>query len=220
MDVFEAMVVRRSIRKYLDAPVPLDLVYKVVTAGKNAPSCGNLQNWKFVVVTQEEKRKALAEASLQQYWMSSAPIHIVVCVVPQKAIRLYGIRGDRLYSIQNGAAASQNMLLAATSLGLGSCWVSAFDENMVKRAIGMGDQARPQAIITLGYPAESPPEPMHYTIENVTFFENWGTRIKHLDAVIGKFGTRLQKHIGNSIDVFSNEVNSGWNKFKGKFGKK
>lgn len=219
MDVMEAIKTRRSIRKYLDTPVTWDQISQVVDGGKSAPSAGNLQNWKFIIVRDPEKRKQIAEACLQQYWMADAPAHIVVCAEPRKAVRFYGIRGDRLYTIQNCAAAVQNILLVANSIGLGSCWVGAFDENMLKRILNIREDVRPQAVVTLGYPAEAVPEPLHYTLENVTFFETWGSRIKDVDAVLGYFGRRLQNRVGQSIDIVSKEVNKGVSKIKEKFKK-
>lgn len=195
MDLMDAIAKRRSVRKYLEKPVSWDDVGTILDAGRLAPSAGNLQNWKFIVITDEAKRKAVSEACLQQHWMATAPVHIVICAEPRKAIQFYGIRGDRLYSVQNCAAATQNMLLAATSCGLGSCWVGAFDEGMLKSAASMIEEARPQAVITVGYPAETPKEPMHYTIENVTFLQRWGSRVGDVDAVMGHYGKKMHRHI-------------------------
>lgn len=185
MDCFKAIVMRRSIRKYMDSPVEWDKIGTIVRAGQHAPSSGNLQNWKFIVVTEEAKRKALAEASLQQYWMATAPVHIVVCGIPKWTADFYGTRGERLYSTQNCAAATENMLLTATALGLGSCWVGAFEEEMVRRALGIPSYARPQAIITIGYSDEKVPPPQYYALENITFLEVWGNRIRDFDQFLG-----------------------------------
>ncbi|MFC1800423.1 nitroreductase family protein [Nanoarchaeota archaeon] len=125
MDTWECIKTRRSIRKYKPVPVPRALVAKVVDAGRFAPSSGNLQNWKFIVVTDEGLKKAIAEACLEQYWMEKASVHIVMVAEPDKAKRFYGKRG-MLYTTQNIAAATENMLLCAHSIGLGACWVGAF----------------------------------------------------------------------------------------------
>jgi len=118
MDTFDAIKKRRSIRKYLDIPVEWYKITKILEAGKQAPSSGNLQTWRFIVVTDKKIRRELAEASLQQYWMESAPVHIIVCSEVGIAKQFYGLRGERFYSIQNSAAAIQNILLAAYSLNL------------------------------------------------------------------------------------------------------
>ena len=120
MNVFECIRTRRSIRKYKDKPVPWDSIVEILQAGKYAPFAGNILNVKLIVVKSEDKRKAIAEACLQQYWMQDAPIHIVVVGEPEKAERYYGVRGSRLYTIQGAAATVQKMLLTANSLALGS----------------------------------------------------------------------------------------------------
>ncbi len=206
MDVIEAIKTRRSIRKYLDLPVEWDKICEVIDAGRLAPSAGNLQNWKFIIVTDEGKRKQLAEACIQQWWMEKAPVHIIICVMPKKAIRFYGIRGDRLYSIQNAAAAAENMLLTAHSIGLGACWVGAFDDNAVKRVLGIIEEATPQIIVTLGYPNEKPIEPLHYKIENVSFFESWGKRIKDMDITMQWYGNALNKRIESSVKTLKKKL--------------
>src|SRR3989338_6232743 len=100
-DILDIIKSRRSITKYLPKPVEWEYVARIIDAARHAPSCGNLQNWKFVVVLDPAKRKAIAEAAVQQYWMITAPVHIIVCAEPEKAERYYGIRGERLYTVQN-----------------------------------------------------------------------------------------------------------------------
>lgn len=198
MDVIEAIKTRRSVRKYLEVPVEWDKIGTIIEAGKAAPSSGNIQNWKFVVVTDKAKRAAIASACLQQYWMSNAPIHIVVVAEPEPAMQHYGVRGDRLYTIQNCAAVIQNMLLAAHSVGLASCWVGAFDEDMLKRAIGCTERVRPQAVLPIGYANEKPPEPSEYTIENVTYLEKWKAGcsvMKDKDIVMGYYSAKVERGI-------------------------
>ncbi len=171
MDVFEAIRDRRSIRKYLDLPVEWDKVGSVLDAGRIAPSSGNLQAWKFIVVRDLKKRKELAEAAGQQYWMEQAPVHIVIVGVFNKHQRFFGDRGKELYVIQDCAMAALQMMLAAHSLGLGSCFVSAINEEKVGSLILIRGGARPMGIVTLGYPAEQPKAPLRYRIENVAYIE-------------------------------------------------
>lgn len=185
MDVLECIKTRRSIRKFLDVPVEWEKVTQIVDAARCAPSAGNLQNWNFIVVLNEGKRKSLAEACVHQLWMAKAPVHIIVCADPEKAKRFYGIRGERLYTIQNCGAAVENALLTAHSIGLAACWVGAFDEDMVKRTLGIPEHIRPQAIIPVGYPAEKVPSPIQYQLENLVFLEGWGNRLKDMNAYMG-----------------------------------
>lgn len=209
MDIFEGIKTRRSVRKYLTVPVEWDKISQIIDAARYAPSSGNLQNWKFIVVTEADKRRALADASLQQYWMADAPVHIVVCTVLERAVQFYGIRGERLYSIQNCAAAVQNMLLAANALGLGACWVGAFEEEAVKRTCGIPDYARPQAIITIGYADEKPPEPLRYTIENVVFIEKYLNRTSDMDAVLEWYGPGIKRVLKSGKELVEKGLEKG-----------
>lgn len=193
MDIFKCIHSRRSVRKFLDIPVEWEKVGVILDAGTAAPSSGNLQNWKFIVVQNEKKRQEIAEAALQQYWIASAPAIIVICAELRRARQFYGVRGERLYSIQNCAAVAENMLLAAHALGLSSCWVGAFDEGMVSRALSIPDDVdiRPQIILPIGYPDESPAKPQSVPLDNITYFEKWSAqnigKIKDVDAVLWNY---------------------------------
>jgi len=208
MDVLECIRTRRSIRKYLEKPVAWDDVCKILEAGRFAPSAGNLQNWKFVVVLEFERRRKLAEASLQQYWMESAPVHIVICSEPHKAEKYYGIRGERLYSIQNCAAAATNMLLAAHAIGLAGCWVGAFDEDMVARTIGLveSEGARPQIILTIGYSDEKVPAPARHPLEAIMFFNYWRGRIKDVPLYFQFYGESLKRRVKEKVGEIKRRV--------------
>ncbi len=196
MDTLKCIESRRSIRKYLDRPVEFEKVGNILNAGRLAPSAGNVQDWKFILVIEHDLRKQIAEACMQQYWMETAPVHIVVCGQPVKTERMYGKRGEELYSIQNAAAAAENMLLAATDQGLGSCWISAFQESMLRRALAIDDDARPMGLITLGYADEMPSTPLKQTLETVTFIERWESRIKDFAAYIGYYSQHVAKAAG------------------------
>lgn len=193
MDTLECIESRRSVRKYLDLPLEFEKVGNILNAGRLAPCAGNVQDWKFILVTDADLRKQLAEAAMQQHWMVNAPVHIVICSVPAKAERMYGKRGEELYSIQDCAAAAQNMLLAAHAQGVASCWVSAFADHMVRRVLSIPDSARPMAIITLGYADEEPSKPQKLTLDNVTYIERWGDRIKDFPAYLGYYSQHVAK---------------------------
>lgn len=194
MDVLEAIKTRRSIRKYKSRIVDWDKVATILDAGRLAPSAGNLQNWIFIAVQEPANRKKIAEACLQQTWMEHAPIHIAITAEPAKAKRFYGIRGERLYTIQNCAAAAQNMLLTAHELGLGACLVGAFDEDLLVRALGLPEHTRVYSIITIGYAAEEPEQPPKYRIEHVVRFETWGNK-RRLYPKYGWYSLEVRKQV-------------------------
>lgn len=179
-DAISCILTRRSIRKFQDTPLEWDKLGIIAEAANAAPTAGNLQLAKFVAVTDDEQRKKLADACLQQYWMEKAPLHFVVCADVKKAKQFYGTRGERLYCLQDAAAAAENALLAAKALGLGSCWVGAFDEEMVSRVLGIPDWCRPQAVLAIGYPDEEPPRPAKYKLEITTYINAYGSRIRNI----------------------------------------
>jgi nitroreductase len=210
MEVFDCIKSRRSIRKFMDVEVGMEKLGLIIEAGKAAPSAGNLQNWKFILVTHKDAKDKLAEAAFQQYWIASAPAVIVVCAEIEKIEHYYGIRGEKLYAIQNCAAATQNMLLMAHNLGLGSCWVSAFDENMVARVVGTPANVRPQILLPVGFPDEEVPEPMEYTLDNVTYLERWINRIKDFPIFIHDYEIvgRLKEKLDNKIEKIKSKSSS------------
>ena len=173
MDVFEAIRGRRSIRSYRREDLPEELMIKLIDCARWAPSAGNLQPWEFVIVKEDSTKKALARASLGQYFIAEAPVVIVVCADQRRSGWGYGKRGVQLYCLQDTAAATQNLLLAAHALGLGACWVGAFDEEEVATILQLPKGMRPVAIVPVGYPAESPPPRPRRSVHEITHFESF-----------------------------------------------
>jgi nitroreductase len=169
---------RRSVRKYLEKNVDNGLIEKILDSAGCAPSAGNYQPWEFIVVRNNSLKNDLAEASYNQKWITEAPVLIIACINCRLAGAVYGERGLRLYGVQAVAAAIQNMLLTAESLGLGTCWVGAFSELMVARILQCPDYIRPCAIITLGYPAESPPMPPKQDMKEYVHHEIFGETLQ------------------------------------------
>ena len=171
MDAIECMRGRRSVRKYLDVPVEWDKVATILDCGRLAPSAGNVQNWKFIVVGEKGTKEALAQACVQQLWIGNAPVVIVIVSEPEKCKRYYGVRGERLYSVQNCAAAAQNMLNAAHALGLGGCWVGAFDPEEARKVLKIPDELEPIAFTPLGYPDDQPRDKIRKPIEEIIRYD-------------------------------------------------
>ena len=155
MDFWQALETRRSVRAFdRERDVPPETVTRLLEAAIRAPSAGNMQPWHFYVVRNEETKKALAQAALQQWFISDAPVVVVVCADPERSASRYGNRGRHLYYLQDTAAATQNLLLTVVASGLGACWVGAFDEEAAARALNLDPRLRPVAIVPIGYPAE------------------------------------------------------------------
>jgi len=156
LDVFEAIKTRRSIRAFTQEEISEEEVERILDAARQAPSAGNIQPWIFVVVRRSDMKRRLSKAALNQFFIEEAPVVIVVCADQERSGRGYGSRGANLYCIQDTAAATQNILLAAHALGLGACWVGAFDEEEVRLILRAPRKVRPVAIIPIGHPAEKP----------------------------------------------------------------
>lgn len=148
---------RFSCRSFLKKEVPEEYIKVILNAGIWAPSAGNLQPWRFLVIKNRELKEKLTEVAYEQEFISEAPFVIVVIALPEESAARYGDRGRNLYSIQDTAAAIQNMLLQASILGLGSCWVGAFSEEKAKGVLNLGKNERPVAILPFGFPGEFPP---------------------------------------------------------------
>ncbi|HID60692.1 MAG TPA: nitroreductase family protein [Hadesarchaea archaeon] len=156
MDVFEAIEGRRSVRSFKPDQIDEKDLEKILDAGRLSPSAGNCQPWEFVVIRDKTSKQKLVLAALGQSFVAEAPVVVVVCANIHRSSNRYGRRGAELYCIQDTAAAIQNMLLAAYALGYGTCWVGAFDEEAVARAIKAPPSIRPVGIIPIGKPAEKP----------------------------------------------------------------
>lgn len=174
MDVFEAIQGRRSVRRFKPDPIPRETLAKLLEAAQWAPSAGNLQARDFIVVEDNEVKIRLAEASWGQYFIAEAPLVIVVCANLRRSASRYGERGRTLYAILDAAAAVENLMLAAYALGLGTCWIGAFNDQAVKQILGIPDYARPIAIIPVGYPAEKPEAPPRIPLTRITYKERYG----------------------------------------------
>ncbi|HLC52853.1 MAG TPA: nitroreductase family protein [Candidatus Nanoarchaeia archaeon] len=172
-DILDVIKSRRTVKNFLPKYVSWENISKVLDAGRHAPSCGNIQNWKFIVVIDPNQKLDLAKATYEQYDIAMASVLIVVCGEPEKAERYFGVRGERLYTVQNCAAAIENMLLEAHSIGLGGAWIGAFDEESVKSICGIPEEIRPQAIVAVGYPKDLPNKPPKYPLEVVVYFHKW-----------------------------------------------
>ena len=184
---------RRSIRRYLDVPLEWDKVVAMLEAGRYAPSAGNLQHKKFIVITEKAPMRRVAEACQKQYWIEGASALIVICSLTEKPEQLYGDRGRDLYAIQDCAMAAQNMLLAAQELGVATCPVSAFDEEMLKDALAIPARARPMMVVVAGYADEKVPEPPRETLESSVFLQRYANRVGNIHAALWNISLLMEE---------------------------
>lgn len=164
MEVLEAIGTRRSIRRYKPDPVPEEALEKILEAGRWAPSASNAQPWKFIVISDPEARRMVGTLFLFGWFLAEAPVGIAIVVDP---------RGSSC-PVQDGTLATYAMMMAAHSLGLGTCWINpSANEDRVKELLGIPQDKRIICVISLGYPAEAPSK-MRRKLEDIVFKERWG----------------------------------------------
>jgi len=173
LDVFEAIKKRRSVRAYTSEEVSEEDVERLIEAARLAPSAGNIQPWEFVIVTNAETKRRLSDAALHQTFIEEAPVVIIVCADVARSSWGYGSRGTNLYCLQDTAAATENMLLAAQALGLATCWVGAFHEDEVARVVNTPRNVRPVAIVPVGRPAEKPSARPKRSMREIVHYETF-----------------------------------------------
>ncbi len=170
MDFWETVAARHSVRRFTAENVTDEQVRRLLETAVLAPSAGNRQPWHFVVVRDPAVRQALAAAAYGQGFVAQAPVVIVVCAEPGQSAARYGDRGAHLYCLQDTAAAITYILLGAAALGLGTCWVGAFDEGYAAEALSLPARLRPVALIPVGHPAETPRRPARRPVGQVVTY--------------------------------------------------
>ncbi|HDM23724.1 nitroreductase [archaeon] len=161
--VFDVIKRRRSVRRYLSKDIPEEYLKLILESGRLAPSSKNSQPWSIIVVRDEEIRRKLAEACMNQLWIAEAPVILVICGHPDLSEKWW----------PNCAICMDHMILTATDLGLGTCWIAAFDEEKVKEILGIPDNVRIAFITPVGYPAESPPPRPRRSLNEIVHYERW-----------------------------------------------
>ncbi len=156
-DFFETVRHRHSVRSYQsDLPVEKENLNAIIETACSAPSAGDLQAYKIIVVSNTKKRLALSAAAQGQSFISEAPICLIFCAEPDRSAEKYGDRGRNLYAVQDTTIAAAYAQLAVVAAGMASTWVGYFDEVEVKKIIELKIGLTPIAMLALGYPAELP----------------------------------------------------------------
>jgi nitroreductase len=155
--MLELILSRQSVRKYSDKHIETEKLNRIIEAGRMAPSANNAQPWKFIVITEPEVARRVAEAASAKLlnmntFVTQAPVQIII--VREKSdisTKAAGIIKNRDYSLIDIGIASENICLQAMAEGLGSCMIGWFDERMIKKILGIPKTKRIELIITLGY---------------------------------------------------------------------
>lgn len=165
MAVMDAIRKRRSIRKYKPSEIPKEHLLEILEAGRLAPSAGNRQPWKFIVVRGPEQRRRLAEAARGQMFIADAAAVIVALADPEISPR---------WCDKDVMIAVENMVLAAAELGYGSCYIGAFEEERIKSLLKVPEGLRVVVLLPIGVPDEAPSQRPRKALSEVFFGEEYG----------------------------------------------
>jgi nitroreductase len=147
MNTIEAILNRRSVRQYRSEPIAADHLSTILECARQAPSAGNRQPCHFIVVTDPAARRMVSEACHNQVWMADAAAIVVGVGNPTVSERWFAV---------DTAIAMQNMILAATELGYGTCWIGAFDEGRLRALLEVPEEMRIIAATPIGHPQDKP----------------------------------------------------------------
>jgi len=165
MSVLDVMMSRRSIRSYKPEAIPQETVEKILEAGRYAPSADNEQPWHFIIVTESEIKKKLSTGRWNTFIKDSA-FTVVGCAY-------MGDDYSRKWSTIDTTIALQNMVIAAWSLGIGSCWVGDFVEGEVKEMLHVPEDWKIISLISFGYPDETPTESSRKPLKEINGYNKF-----------------------------------------------
>jgi F420 biosynthesis protein FbiB-like protein len=203
--VMDLIKKRRSVRKYSSRKVESNILREVLEAARWAPSAHNAQPWRFIVLIDDGLKQELAE-TMADAWrvdmikdgasievrentatasverLTHAPVLIVACLAMKDMIQYTDELRQKCehdLAVQSLGAAIQNMLLVAHSKGLGACWLCApiFCKDAIRKVLKIPENVEPQALITLGYPAEKPSAPPRRLLQGYSYSNCWGKKL-------------------------------------------
>ena len=164
MEAIETIKKRRSVRNFTDREVPRELIEQLVDAGRLAATARNVQPWEFVVATDRKMREQLSRLAEYGKFIAESPVCIAV------------LCQDTKYYLEDGSAATENILLAATAAGLGSCWVAGDKKTYageVCRLLGAAPKYKLISLIAIGYPGQKGGMPPKRSLKEVIHWEKF-----------------------------------------------
>lgn len=147
MEFNELIYKRRSVRSFTDRTVSREEIDILLTAATRAPSACNMQSWHFYAVTDADVKSGFSEFCAP--WVATAPVVFVVCTDEEQIITRFGDRA-KIFPIQDTALAIENMLLAAADMGLGGCFIGAFDAEKCRKALKIPEKLGIVALVPIG----------------------------------------------------------------------
>jgi len=176
MELNKAIEKRRSTRSFKDKKINFKYLIEAIDAANKAPHAGGFYSIRFLIIENPKTINKIAHLA-EQHWISQAPALILVCSDERNLENLYGERG-RIYARQQAGASTENLILTLTDLGLSSCWVGAFSDEIIREAIGIPGHINIEAIIPVGYekPEKTKKKITERKLENSMFWEKWDQR--------------------------------------------
>lgn len=171
MKFIELAEKRCSIRSYTSKPVPEEALQEILQAANLAPTAKNLQPFHLIVVRDADRLDALAKAYPAPF-LREAPVVIVMCSEPSEAWTRDRHDGKN-YSDVDAAIAVDHMTLAATDLGLGTCWIAAFNPSAAAEALDLPEGIEPLLLLPVGYPAEAGRAKDRKALEDLVRYDHW-----------------------------------------------
>ncbi|MHC4558590.1 MAG: nitroreductase family protein [Planctomycetota bacterium] len=168
MTVFEAIRERYSCRAYLEKSIEQEKLDKLLEAARLAPSAKNTQDWRFVVVTDKETKRQVAETTNRPEVFEKAGAIVAACSNSDEVMRC----GQAIGPI-DVAIALEHISLQATDLGLGTCWIGSFYTDKVRQILGIPGDIAIIELMAVGYPADSRPEPKREPIDKIVCYDKW-----------------------------------------------
>ncbi|NLV91371.1 MAG: nitroreductase [Firmicutes bacterium] len=159
MNVFDAIASRRAIRSYLDKPIPKEILDKLLTAMRLAPSGNNKQPCRYVVIQDEKIKSELVTKACHQDFIAQAPVVIAVCCPPGNDI--------------NAAITVDHLTLQATEEGLGTCWIRWFEKDIAAQVLGLPEGMEVAVIVPVGYAAEQPEPTERLELAELIHYDRW-----------------------------------------------
>jgi len=168
MSVIESIRKRYSCRAYQDRPIEQEKLDSIFEAARLAPSAKNMQDWRFIVVTEKGKKHKLAEAANNQMFIADAGAVIVACSNSDYVMTC----GQAIGPI-DVAIALEHTCLQAADLGLATCWIGSFHPEKVRAILDIPEDIAVIELMALGYPADKGKEPRRQPMERILCYEKW-----------------------------------------------
>jgi len=168
VDVFEAIKGRRSIRQFTDRAIDKDALERLLDAARWAPSAGNQQRWRFVVVTSSSQKELIRKFAPGIFLMPAA--FIVICAEKAPDANPWA---EATY-LADCSIAAQNIMLAAYEMGIGTCVALSYAKVAISEILDLPENVEPLLVLTLGYPAEDPEPPPRLECSQIAFMDEYG----------------------------------------------